>query len=1280
MRIALIVAVASVIALAFASSAAALKTHLFLDPPGRIEVPSPGFAHSPGDITVNQITHHAYVLSNPGNPTQSRVYNLGPEGKLDPVTPVLATPTPGELFAVAVDNSGDTRNGDIYVVVRNELNPSGGVVQQYGQDGAATGVSISEASIPPNGTLQGGGLPPVTNTGAFQPRSVAVGPAGNVLVTDNGAGVPAGAHAIDEFAPDGTFIAQRAVGRIGIGVQGLEVGSGGSIYVAVSERNSAEPGFLAPGLHQLNAAGECAQVSCAPLDPEPAFDVAVDRSEGTLLVTQANPPRFSEYDSSGLLLGTSGEGVLRSVDSGLSKVAVDEASGKVFVGDKDSDSTAGNFDIFGAVVILPDVTANPASAVGANGATLNGEVSAAGGTSASCAFQYADEASFEVEGFSGAESAPCSPSGPFTGESSVSVHAELTGLNGGTTYHFRLVGSNSIGANPSRPLEFTTEGPSVRSQAFSSILETGATLEAVIDPRGASTTYRFQYVDQAAYEADRAQGSAHDGFASAAEVPVGGGGIGGGSVGVPVSQAVTNLTPGTGYHFRVVAINANGRSVGPDSQFRTFPPAVSLPDGRAYEQVTPVDKQGADARGEANGVQAARDGNAVTFVSNVGFPGGLGAQEFGSYQANRAPDGSGWSLEGLLPTAQSGPFGKVLGWNEDLTETYVSNKQTITPPAIYLRRRGGGLTEIALGGSERYPFTYADASSDGATVLFESKSSPLVPGAVGGGKANLYVWDRSSGTLALAGVLNNERAPRGGAFAGPYDWFIKEQLLENGNPVPGGAFAQYYTRVEHALSGDGSRVFFTAGETGQLYVRLNPLKPQSPTNRAGVCEDKSLACTIRISAPAEGLPDPNLPAAFVGATSDGDTAYFLDEGKLTSNATPSGGLDLYSFDIATGQLTDLTPDATDLKGADVQGVMGISSDGEYIYFVANGRSLAAGAEQGTCHGARSATEGECNLYLLHGGQTQLVARLAPKSLNPETSDLRDWTPTARLSAGSEEASEATSRLSPDGRTLLFRSVNQLTDYDNDGVPELYRFRVGQPLICISCNPSNTPPDGAAGLQSIAKAGPGAKIQAGVLTRNLVMEGDRIFFDTPDRLVAKDTNGANDVYEWEADSVGSCESSNQNGGCLYLISSGSSPFPSFFGDASATGDDAFFFTTQSLVRQDRDELVDVYDARIGGGIASQNAVLQNCSGEDCAEAPAAAPSTPGVGSTSTQQGNVKAIHCRKGFHRRNRHGKERCVKVKKRKHHHRRAKKHKRGQKHKNRQGKHGKGKMKGGRR
>jgi hypothetical protein len=153
-------------------------------------------------------------------------------------------------------------------------------------------------------------------------------------------------------------------------------------------------------------------------------------------------------------------------------------------------------------------------------------------------------------------------------------------------------------------------------------------------------------------------------------------------------------------------------------------------------------------------------------------------------------------------------------------------------------------------------------------------------------------------------------------------------------------------------------------------------------------------------------------------------------------------------------------------------------------------------------------------------------------------------------------------------------------------------------------------------------------------RNLSTDGNRAFFETAEALVGGDTNGqggcpgvgvlltaaCQDVYEWEAPGSGSCTASAPayspiNEGCLFLISSGKSTFPSYFADASESGADVFFFTRQGLVGQDKDELQDVYDARIGGGIAAQNRVpLPPCeSGEACHGPYAGAPAEASPGS-------------------------------------------------------------------
>jgi hypothetical protein len=130
------------------------------------------------------------------------------------------------------------------------------------------------------------------------------------------------------------------------------------------------------------------------------------------------------------------------------------------------------------------------------------------------------------------------------------------------------------------------------------------------------------------------------------------------------------------------------------------------------------------------------------------------------------------------------------------------------------------------------------------------------------------------------------------------------------------------------------------------------------------------------------------------------------------------------------------------------------------------------------------------------------------------------------------------------------------------------------------------------------------------------DGKRLFFNSNVPLVPGDTNGAMDVYEWEAPGSGSCTTEKPayhalNGGCLYLISSGQSPTGSEFYDASPDGRDVFFNTESSLLPRDPG-LVDLYDARAGGGFAEPSAQAE-CEGEACQSPPAPPqPPTPASG--------------------------------------------------------------------
>src|SRR4029077_16370811 len=313
-----------------------------------------------------------------------------------------------------------------------------------------------------------------------------------------------------------------------------------------------------------------------------------------------------------------------------------------------------------------------------------------------------------------------------------------------------------------------------------------------------------------------------------------------------------------------------------------------------------------NVQGAVDSVQASLDGERITFFSNAGIPGGEGAQQFPTFMASRSSEG--WSTQGLLPPASSGPRAAVLGWTETLADTYDFAARAFGGGALLRRPGPGDPTRAGSSASPTNSLAYAGSSRGGAVALLESSTGGLRDAAgtpVGDleGKQNVYAYERGSGRLVVAGVMNDGSVPPGGAMAGPYDWF-----RSGSTTAAGGALGSYYTQAGHAISADGTRVFFTAGGTGQLYVRLNPLAPQSAM-AGGACTEAASACTVRASARAAGVgPDPEAPAAFLGASADGRLVYFLDRGKLTADATGGTGHDLYRYDVTTGTLTDLRPD------------------------------------------------------------------------------------------------------------------------------------------------------------------------------------------------------------------------------------------------------------------------------------------------------------------------------------------------------------------------------------
>jgi hypothetical protein len=900
----------------------------------------------------------------------------------------------------------------------------------------------------------------------------------------------------------------------------------------------------------------------------------------------------------------------------------------------------------------PIAETTAATAITPDGASLNGIVRPEGSAIGECKFEFGPTTDYGT-------TLPCEPeAGAIPADTDPhQVGAELSGLLVGVTYHYRLVAAGGLGSEVGKDFSFRTLGASVVEQFFSGLTENSVKLEALINPRGKATSYRFEY------------GPGPCDANPCTSVPVPDEAIGAGETDVGVAQLVEGLSPASTYHYRVVVTNSDGVGHSADGTFTTFNvspgfdacandgfrlghPSARLPDCRAYEQATPIDKNGADVTGSQFVVQASLAGDGITSETKGNLPGAEGAQQYPIHLSQRGADG--WSTQGLLPPPSLGERAQVLAWTPDLRfslslASFAGSDEAGYPESgLFLRDSAThAIQQIApySKGDGIFPYALAGASADDSKIFFEARGQGVnLTGNAATSKDNLYLWDRETEELSLVGILPGGTAPPGGSFAGPFNWWphVLAHEFNNGGALgeEAGASDSYLTQDLHAIAADGSRAFFTAGLTGQIYLREG-IGGEEPE-------------TKHVSASQRAVADPGgaKPAIFMGAAADGSKAFFASCEKLTDDSTahstaandcqmPEQGQDLYAYDAASGELSDLTVDAGDPQGAEVKGVVGTSEDGSYIYFVANGDLDGAGeAEAGDCQnppnkfGEFRGFHGLCSLYLWHAGTISFVARL-------DGSDSRDWLPGGRVE-------ETVGRVSADGRTVVFQSKRQLTGYETTprggcaGVANLpcaqfYRFQVGDPeLRCLTCNPTGAPPSG------IEEPGL-ASIEVGVtyythplLTRNLAASGNRFFFETPEKLVSADVNGDNgcpkrarpyvliptcqDVYEWEAPGTGSCTEassafSDQDGGCLYLLSGGTGSDPSFFADASASGDDVFIFTSGRLVPGDEDELFDIYDVSVGGGLASQNQPPPPppCEGQGCLEGATSPPSGPSAGS-------------------------------------------------------------------